>query len=97
MNFKNNLNTHPLDPYIRYYNSETGYERGGRRCETWWRQTAAQKRLREMLEDISVAPRSKLRESSRRGNGRGGEEIADSGREGTWHAGMETGEAWVGG
>ena len=41
---------------------ETGYEGGGRRRDTWWRQEAPETQLRATLEDMS-------REAKRRGRG----------------------------
>ena len=89
-----------LMPILEFCNRETGYERGGRQRETWWRKMAAWKQQRTTLEEISVAAMVRRQESStsRRGEGEGGGEVADydSGREGPWYSGMETGDARVG-
>ena len=84
-----------LRPILDVCNMETGYEGGGRRCDPWWRQPAARKQLSATLKDILAEARARRQESSRHKEGRGGEEVADfdSGIEGPWYAGTETGDA----
>ena len=48
-----------LRPILGICNRKTGYEGGGRRHETWWRQTADMKQLSERLEDILAEARGK--------------------------------------
>ena len=77
-----------------------GYTEGGRRRETWWRQTADSKQLNDTLKDIFMEARDWRRKSGRRGKGGGGKDVADSesnaGSDGPWYDGTETGDAQVG-
>ena len=66
-----------------------------RHRDPWWRQTATQDHLSATLKDILAEAKARRQESSRHKEGRGGEEVADfdSGIEGPWYAGTETGDA----
>ena len=83
---------------IEVCDKDTGYEGGGRRRETWWRQTAARKELSATLYDISAAARERCWESSSRGEGGGGRDVVESyaGSNGPKYAVADTGENQVG-
>ena len=67
-------------------------------CETWWQKTAARKHLSATSEYILTVTSAWRWESGRRGEGGGGREVAesDTGGDGPWYAGMDTGDAHVG-
>ena len=67
-----------LRPILDIFNIETGYEGGGRRRETWWRQTADRKHMRSMLEEILEMASVRRWESGRRGKGEGVREVEES-------------------
>ena len=87
-----------LQQILEIYNREMGYKRGGRRCETWWRQTAAWNQMSATLEHILAAARARRWESGRRGEVGGGREVAESDAwsDGPWYAGTEIGDTGVG-
>ena len=61
----------------------TGYERGERICEPWWRHAAAEQHLKSTLKDILLAAwQRRKRESGKLGVGEGGEEESVSGCDG---------------
>ena len=72
-----------LRPISEVCAKETGYERGGRLCEKWWRWTAAERQLKTTLKDIFAgAWKRRRRESVSRGEGDGGENDSGSGGDG---------------
>ena len=90
-----------LHPILEVCDRDTGYEGGGRRRNLWWRQTAARKQLRATLKYISLAARERRWKSGRSGKSGGGERGAGgveygAGRDGSWYAGTEIGDAQVG-
>ena len=63
-----------LRPFLEVYVKYTGYERGGKIQDPWWRQAAAEKKTMVTLEDILVVESDQQRrESRRRVEGKGGE------------------------
>ena len=87
-----------LRPIIEICDRETGYKGGGRRCEPWWRKTAAWKELSTRLEEISAAERARRWEYGRRGKGGRDREVveSDAGSDGTRYAGTEAYDSQVG-
>ena len=90
-----------MRPILEVCDRETGYKVGGRLRETWWRQTASRKQLVSTLKYITAASRERCWKSGRRGESGGGDRDAEesdngSGRDGSWYAGMETGDYQVG-
>ena len=89
-----------LRPILEVCNRETGYKGGGRRRETWWRQTAAIKQLSATLKYILVAARERCWKPVRRGGGGGDRDAEESEYgsriNGSRDAGTETGDAQVG-
>ena len=86
-----------LRPILEICDMETGYEGGGRNCETRWREMADRNQLSTMLEDILVVTRERHWESVRRGKVGGGREVAeyDLGSDGHRYARTDTGDAQV--
>ena len=58
-----------LRQILEIYDSETEYEGGWRRCETWWRQTAAWNQLSVTFKHILAEARARRWESGRCGEG----------------------------
>ena len=81
-----------------------GYEGGGKLRVPWWRHSVAEKQLKVTVQEILEAERERWRpESGRRGESEGGAEggvLTETGEEYTQeycYAGMDTGDARVGG
>ena len=68
-----------LRPILEVFNRGAGYEGGGSLRDPWWWQTADQKQLMAASEDILAETRARRRKSCRRGEGRGGGGVAESG------------------
>ena len=89
-----------LRPILEVCDKDTGYEGGGRRRGTWWRQTVARKQLSATLKYISPAAREWRWKSGRRGRGEGYRKVAelesDAGSDGPWNDGMESCDSQVG-
>ena len=85
-------------PIIEVCDRETGYKRGVRRREPWWRKTAARKQLSATLEEILEEARARCWEFRRNGEDGGCREVAesDAGRYGPQYDGTETGDARLG-
>ena len=85
-------------PIIEVCDRDTGYKRGGRRREPWWRKTAARKQLSATLEEILAEARARRWEFRRNGEDGGCREVAesDAGSDRPWYAGTKTGDARVG-
>ena len=83
---------------MEIYDMETGYNGGGRRRDPRWKKTTGRKQLSATLEEILAAVRARHWESIRSGEGGGGREVveSDTGSDGPWYDGTETGEARVG-
>ena len=95
-----------LQPIFEICAKETGYKGGRKLREPWWRQVGAQKQLEATLKKILAAAggaaaigiRQAWRERWRRGGVGLGKRWVREGREMDFqYAGMETGEARVGG
>ena len=72
-----------LWPIFKVYAKETGYNRGERFCEQWWRQTAAERQLKTTLKNILAEVWERQgQESDRRGEEEGGEEESGYGDDG---------------